>query len=263
MNYIKAINAFYDHQEFNPLSSAVINLWHSLMHVNNKSRWKEEFTASMTVLCMKSNLSESSIRKARKELVEKGYITFTSRSGNQAPIYRILPLYEEMDNANDNVNENSGGKSNGNDSGKSNGNDSGKSNTLIKQNETKEKEVVERQEENPHHFYENNIGLLLPFIAEKITQWCEEMSDELVIESMKLAVESNKHFFSYSEGILKQWQQAGIRTLKAAEQAKKEHKKNKKRSLWKQGKNKALFDKLREGGWYEKRRSHRGARDDQ
>ncbi|SEH64320.1 Helix-turn-helix domain-containing protein [Halobacillus karajensis] len=137
MNYIKAINAFYDHQEFNPLSSAVINLWHSLMHVNNKSRWKEEFTASMTVLCMKSNLSESSIRKARKELVEKGYITFTSRSGNQAPIYRILPLYEEMDNANDNVNENSGGKSNGN--------DSGKSNTLIKQNETKEKEVVERK----------------------------------------------------------------------------------------------------------------------
>ncbi|SFJ31694.1 DnaD and phage-associated domain-containing protein [Halobacillus dabanensis] len=241
MNYIKAINAFYDHQEFNPLSSAAINLWYSLMHVNNKSRWKKEFIASMNVLCMKSNLSESSIRKARKELVEKGYITFTSRSGNQAPIYRILPLYVEMDNENDNVDENSGGKSNGN--------DSGKSNTLIKQNETKEKEevVVEKQGENPHHFYENNIGLLSPFIAEKITVWCEEMSDALVMESMKLAVKSNKHFFSYCEGILKKWQQAGVRTLKAAERAQAEHKKKNKRTIWKQDKNKSLFDKLREG----------------
>ncbi|WP_394217587.1 DnaD domain protein [Halobacillus trueperi] len=237
MNYIKAINAFYDHQEFNPLTSAAINLWHSLMHVNNKSRWKKEFTASMTVLCLKSNLSESSIRKARKELVEKGYVTFTSRPGNQAPIYRILPLYEEMDNENDSEDESSGGKLNGN--------DSGNSNTLSKQNETKEKEeVVERPAENPHQFYENNIGTLSPFIAEKITVWCEEMSDELVIQSMKLAVESNKPFFSYCEGILKQWQQTGVRTLRGAERAKDDHKK--KRTTSKQEKNKSVFDKLRE-----------------
>ncbi|MBN9653295.1 DnaD domain protein [Halobacillus sp. GSS1] len=237
MNYIKAINAFYDHQEFNPLTSAAINLWHSLMHVNNKSRWKKEFTASMTVLCLKSNLSESSIRKARKELAEKGYVTFTSRPGNQAPIYRIIPLYEEMDSENDSVEENSGDKSNGS--------DTGKSNTLNKQNETKEKEaVVETPAENPHHFYENNIGTLSPFIAEKITQWCEEMSDELVIQSMKLAVESNKPFFSYCEGILKQWQQAGVRTLRGAERAQEAHKK--KRTTSKHGKNKSVFDKLRE-----------------
>ncbi|MBX0358372.1 DnaD domain protein [Halobacillus sp. Nhm2S1] len=237
MNYIKAINAFYDHQEFNPLTSAAINLWHSLMHVNNKSRWKKEFTASMTVLCLKSNLSESSIRKARKELVEKGYVTFTSRPGNQAPIYRILPLYEEMDNENDRLEENSDGKSNGS--------DSGKSNTLSKQNETKEKEeVVETPAVNPHHFYENNIGTLSPFIAEKITLWCEELSDELVIQSMKLAVESNKRFFSYCEGILKQWQEAGVRTLKGAERAQENHKK--KRTGSKQEKNKSVFDKLRE-----------------
>ncbi|SFJ54972.1 DnaD and phage-associated domain-containing protein [Halobacillus dabanensis] len=224
MNYIKAINAFYDHQEFNPLTSAAINLWYSLMHVNNKSRWKKEFTALMNVLCIKSNLSESSIRKARKELVEKGYVSFTSRSGNQAPVYWILPLYEKMDNENDNGEENSGGKSNGN--------DTGNSNTLIKQNETKEKEevVVERQEENPHHFYENNIGTLWPFIREKITQCCEEMSDELVIASIKLAVERNKPFFGYCKGFLKQWQQAGVRTLKAVERVRTEHKKKNKKT---------------------------------
>ncbi|MYL49349.1 hypothetical protein GLV98_07620 [Halobacillus litoralis] len=41
MNYIIAINAFYEQQGLNPLTSAAINLWHSLMHVNNKSRWKK------------------------------------------------------------------------------------------------------------------------------------------------------------------------------------------------------------------------------
>ncbi|MBA2176134.1 DnaD domain protein [Halobacillus locisalis] len=232
MNYIKAINAFYDHQEFNPLTSAAINLWHSLMHVNNKSRWKEEFTAPMSVLCLKSSLSESGIRKARQELVEKGYITFTSRPGNQAPIYHIIPLYEEMEN--DIENDNRGGNTNGN--------QSGKSNTLIKQNETKEKEEVVARDENPHHFYENNIGTLSPYIAESITKWCEELSDDLVIESMKLAVRSNKPFFSYCEGALKQWQQSGVRTLKAVERAQANHKKTRQKPT----KNKSLFDKLRE-----------------
>ncbi|WP_139207297.1 hypothetical protein [Halobacillus dabanensis] len=40
-----------------------------------------------------------------------------------------------------------------------------------------------------------------------------------------MTVESDKPFYSYWEGILKQWEQAGVRALKAAKQAKKEYKK--------------------------------------
>ncbi|MCA0970827.1 DnaD domain protein [Halobacillus litoralis] len=204
MNYIKAINSFYDHQEFNPLSAHAINLWHGLMHVNNKSRWKEEFCVSMTVLCMKTGISESSARKARKELVEKGYITFTSREGNQAPLYQIIPLYEEEQN------DTPIGSSND----KPNGNSNGSWNTLSKQNETKENETDDdARPSNAHTFYESNIGSLSPYIAEQVTQWCDELSEDLVIEALKRSVQNNKPFFRYAEAILKQWQREGVRSI--------------------------------------------------
>ncbi|KHE72854.1 DnaD domain-containing protein, partial [Halobacillus sp. BBL2006] len=69
----------------------------------------------------------------------------------------------------------------------------------------------------PHDFYEQNIGMLSPFIAERITQWCEEMSDELVVESMRRALQQNKCFFKYCEAILKRWQTAGVTSIEGAE----------------------------------------------
>src|SRR5699024_10133424 len=49
-------------------------------------------------------------------------------------------------------------------------------------------------------FYENNIGVLTPFIAENIEHWINDLNEELVIESMKLAIKANKKF-NYAEGI--------------------------------------------------------------
>ena len=53
MNYIKEINAFYDHMECNPLSASAVTLWHTLMHINNKARWAETFTVAAPVIRMK------------------------------------------------------------------------------------------------------------------------------------------------------------------------------------------------------------------
>ncbi|WP_249870785.1 hypothetical protein [Oceanobacillus saliphilus] len=92
MNYIRQVNAFYTHLETNPLSAAAANLWHVLMHVNNRAGWKEEFTVAMSVLCSKANLSESTFKRARTELREKGYICVKSRGGNQAAAYQIVSL---------------------------------------------------------------------------------------------------------------------------------------------------------------------------
>ncbi|RWZ54564.1 DnaD domain protein [Halobacillus fulvus] len=227
MNFIKAINAFYDQQEYNPLSSGAISLWFGLMHVNNKARWREEFSAPMTVLCMKTSMSESSIRKARQELVEKGYLTFVSRGGNQAPVYQLAVLYEEET-----------GSVSDSDGGSANGKESGSRNALVKQNETKENE--DEVVRNPHRFYESNVGTLSPFIAEQMTQWADELSDELVIESLKLAIRNNKPFFSYAEAILKQWKATGVRSLNEARLAREKPK-----SKGKPNEQKALFDKLR------------------
>ncbi|MEI3598650.1 MULTISPECIES: hypothetical protein [unclassified Oceanobacillus] len=38
MNYIKEINAFYDHQEREPLLGSAVALWYTLMHMNNKNQ---------------------------------------------------------------------------------------------------------------------------------------------------------------------------------------------------------------------------------
>ncbi|MBA2174838.1 DnaD domain protein [Halobacillus locisalis] len=214
MNYIKAINAFYDQQEFNPLSASAITLWHGLMHVNNKSRWKKEFSAAMTVLCVKTGLSEAGVRKARKELVEKGCLTFQSRKGNQAPIYQIVPLYEETGSESDKQED----KASGNWNGSTNGKESGNRGTLIKQNETKENETKRNNDVDvrAHDFYETNIGPLTPFIAKQVTKWAGDLSDELVVEALKRAILNNRPFFSYAEAILKDWQTNDVRSLDEA-----------------------------------------------
>ncbi|WP_143414512.1 DnaD domain-containing protein [Halobacillus massiliensis] len=73
--------------------------------------------------------------------------------------------------------------------------------------------------ENPHFFYEQNFGMLKPFISESITQWADELSDELVLASMKLALNNNKQNFNYCEAILKDWQAKGVKTLEDARNA--------------------------------------------
>ncbi|MBP1971347.1 hypothetical protein J2Z83_003486 [Virgibacillus natechei] len=74
MNYIKELNAFHNRLETNPLSASAANLWHVLMHVNNKPGWLKEFTVAVSVLCAKAALTESTFKRARAELDEKGYI---------------------------------------------------------------------------------------------------------------------------------------------------------------------------------------------
>jgi hypothetical protein len=92
MNYLIEIKAFYDRLEVKPLSSSAIALWHALLHINNKIGWAEEFSVPVTVLSLKSGLSERSVSNARNELKTKGYIDFKSRSGNRSAVYKLKSL---------------------------------------------------------------------------------------------------------------------------------------------------------------------------
>src|SRR5699024_8280529 len=91
---IKEINSFYVKIETNPLSASATVLWYTLMHINNRTRWSKEFSVAAAVLCLKSGLPNSTFKRARTELRDKGYITFTSR-GRQAPLYQIISLIEK------------------------------------------------------------------------------------------------------------------------------------------------------------------------
>lgn len=92
MNYLSEINGFYDWLELNTLSTSAIALWHALMHINNKARWAKEFTVATSVLCLKTGLSERTIRNARNELKQKGRIEWKTRGGNKAASYQVISI---------------------------------------------------------------------------------------------------------------------------------------------------------------------------
>lgn len=59
---------------------------------------------------------------------------------------------------------------------------------------------------NPFQFFEQNgFGTLGGHISQKITAWCEDLTDELVVKAMEIAVERGAKSFSYVETILRDW----------------------------------------------------------
>ncbi|MGA4466042.1 DnaD domain-containing protein [Bacillus bombysepticus] len=72
-------------------------------------------------------------------------------------------------------------------------------------------------------FYENNFGILNSFIAESISQWVNDTSEELVQAAMERALKQQKKW-NYAEGILKQWVNKNIRTLADVNEAEIEFK---------------------------------------
>ena len=98
MNYITEINRFYDWLETNPLNDSSINLWHALMHINNKCGWKREFSVAISTLELKTRLSKSSILRARAVLVQSGRIDFESRSGQLSAVYVIIAFQGDAQN---------------------------------------------------------------------------------------------------------------------------------------------------------------------
>jgi DnaD/phage-associated family protein len=65
-------------------------------------------------------------------------------------------------------------------------------------------------------FKDNEFGRLGSYIQEKIKTWCESLSESLVVEAMKRAVEQGKHYWSYVDAILVKWGQLNVRDVKDA-----------------------------------------------
>ena len=218
MNYIKEINAFYDRLELNSLSSSAIALWHALMHINNKAAWTTEFTVALSVLSVKSGLSERTISNARNELKQKGYIDFKSRKGNKSALYKLNSLLAiDADNfsiKNDlsaNIADNVSDKLSDNTSS----NVSDKLSTLNKhKRKQKLKLKLNNDNNNPvnvYRFYENEgFGTISGFSKDLLDDLVDNYSEAWLIEAMKKAVVLGKRNLGYVEGILKNWRANGI-----------------------------------------------------
>lgn len=61
-------------------------------------------------------------------------------------------------------------------------------------------------------FYQNNIGMMTPYVQQNVIHWCNDTSSELVMLAIEKAVKENALKFSYAEAILKSWLNQGIKT---------------------------------------------------
>lgn len=83
-------------------------------------------------------------------------------------------------------------------------NDNNENNTVCMYDENL-KEIV--------NIYSDNIGQVLPVIGEQLKIISEEVPADLFKEAVLIAVDRNKRYINYIEGILRNWKDANINTL--------------------------------------------------
>ncbi len=97
MNYLKEMNGFMNWLETNPLSATTQALWFHLMHINNKTGWREWFTTSNTTLQAKIEITENTLIKHRKILIELKRIEYEPQ-GRKAGKYKLISFENPVRN---------------------------------------------------------------------------------------------------------------------------------------------------------------------
>jgi DnaD/phage-associated family protein len=87
-------------------------------------------------------------------------------------------------------------------------------------------------------FYQQNFGVLSPFVMQELMNWSEDTSEELVIEALKRALEVNKPSWKYAKAILIDWNKHNLKTIndvQAYEVQFKQQRQKQKKSIFQQG----------------------------
>ncbi|MCP3027634.1 hypothetical protein [Halobacillus sp. A5] len=93
MNYEKELEAFFDQKDIDQLSVSSIALWFTLMQFNSRTGWKKEMTLPTSPLLLKSGRTEGSFMRARRKLVDKGYVIYRKAEGRKgSPCYEKISL---------------------------------------------------------------------------------------------------------------------------------------------------------------------------
>ncbi|GAA0607606.1 hypothetical protein GCM10009001_26160 [Virgibacillus siamensis] len=96
---------------------------------------------------------------------------------------------------------------------------------LFKQyiNKTQTKEKPKKQllpsscDSDAIRFYQENFGMVSPYVADDLTNWIQDTGEALVLHAMKQALDQGKANWSYVKGILKAWLRNGVKTVEQAE----------------------------------------------
>lgn len=69
--------------------------------------------------------------------------------------------------------------------------------------------ALEIDRPNIFTLYEQNVGLLLPLVAEELREAGEQYPQEWIEEAFRLAAQQNKRKWSYIRAILRRWETEG------------------------------------------------------
>ncbi|WP_075209070.1 DnaD domain-containing protein [Cytobacillus solani] len=232
MNYIKEMNAFYDWLELNELSPSAINLWYALMHINNKAGWIETFTVAESVLCVKTGLTDRTLRKVRNELKQKNRIDFVSRKGGKAPIYKLISFFSTENNSAPIIPTeiNSAVSVTGSVMDSVTDDVTGSS-TLNKLNETKLNKTNISTATRVNYFDEYMLcfsGQPNPIQIQEINSFIDQdgLNEEVICASFKKAAEAGAKY-PYARSILNSWAKKGIKTIQDVENEQNIHEQRK------------------------------------
>src|SRR5699024_6504431 len=146
----------------------------------------------------------------RESKCDMGY---TSQGAIRAAVYQMVSLVcfeeEDGDSAEDSV------------AGSVNDTLDGSVSTLCKQDLTKQKENITTTTTTADAVvvYQENFGMISPFISEDLLGWVDYVGEPLVLAAMKRALERGKVNWGYVKAILLDWRKKGVRTVEAAQAA--------------------------------------------
>lgn len=230
MNYIREINAFMDWLEINPLDPTTQTLWFHIMAIANKSGWPEWFTIANLTLMAKVGVSENTLIKHRNILIQKNRIEYKSQGKHKAGKYKIIPFTsknEVKDTVKDNVTSNIAANHEVNREVNREVNHAVNPSALYKLNETKRNNNSGSNNGLAEiaAFYENNIGLIAPFIRDEIVELIQKDAVEpaVIIEALKIAVNNNVRNWSYARAVINAAIQENACTLEKFNAWQREH----------------------------------------
>lgn len=103
INFISQWRAYRQRLKVKPISTQAIALYDALLELWNDSFWENELRPNPLWLAAQSGLSNAALVKARKELVEQGYITYSCTATKLGCTYLMIKLYEDKEDSQEKI----------------------------------------------------------------------------------------------------------------------------------------------------------------
>lgn len=97
MNYMMQMNNFWTKRRISRINSNAADLYYALLSVSNSIGWDKRVSVSNLMLMAMTDMSNSSLIRARQALVDGGYIRYYVGAGAKSGTYELIEFkYEEL-----------------------------------------------------------------------------------------------------------------------------------------------------------------------